>query len=52
MLEESGINAQYKHIAIDDEFVKQASVARQFIMYGLDKESIVKEVSNGKENQA
>lgn len=52
LLEESGINAQYKHIAIDDEFVKQASVARQFTMYGLDKESIVKEVSNGEENQA
>lgn len=52
LLEENGINAKYKHIAVTDEFVKQASVARQFIMYGLDKESIIKEVSNGEENQA
>lgn len=47
LLEENGINAQYKHIAVNDEFVKQASVERQFIMYGLDKDSIVKEVLNG-----
>lgn len=52
LIEESGINAQYKHIAVNDEFIKQASVERQFIMYGLDKESIVKEVSNDEENQA
>lgn len=52
LLTENNIYAEYKHIAVNDEFVKQASVERQFIMYGLDKESIIKEVLNGEENQA
>lgn len=52
MLEENGIKAEYRHIAVKDEFVKQASVESQLHKYGLDKESIVKEVLNGKKNKA
>lgn len=47
MLAEHSIKAEYKHIAIDNEFVKQASVDRQFETYGLDKKSIIHEVTNG-----
>lgn len=46
MLEESGIKANYKHIAVKNEFVKQASVASQLKEYKLDKESIINEVLN------
>ncbi len=52
MLEEKGINASFKHIAINDEFVKQASVKRQLEKYGLDRQSVINEVLNGKENEA
>jgi 1-deoxy-D-xylulose-5-phosphate synthase len=50
MLKENGINAEYRHIAVDDEFVKQASVKSQLKHYGLDCKSIIKEVEtlNGK----
>ena len=50
LLEEKGIHAEFKHIAIDNEFVKQASVNSQFEAYRLDKNSIINEVLNGKEN--
>ena len=52
MLEENGVNAAFKHIAINDEFVKQASVSRQIEKYGLDRQSVINEVLNGKENKA
>ena len=52
MLEEKGIHASFKHVAINDEFVKQATVARQLEKYGLDKQSVINEVLNGKENKA
>lgn len=41
LLEEKGVNAEFGHIAVDDEFVKQASVKSQFAKYGLDCDSIV-----------
>ena len=47
LLIENNINVHFKHIAIDDEFVKQASVCRQLEHYNLDKNSIIKEVNNG-----
>ncbi len=44
IIKEHGINAKFTHIAIDDEFVKQASVKSQLKHYKLDSDSIVKEV--------
>ena len=41
LLEEKGIKAELMHIAVDDEFVKQASVKSQMKHYKLDCESIV-----------
>lgn len=47
LLIENNINVHFKHIAIDDEFVKQASVCRQLEHYNLDTNSIIEEVNNG-----
>lgn len=46
-LKEYGSNAEFKHIAVDDEFVKQASVKSQVKKYSLDCDSIIEEVLNG-----
>lgn len=43
---ENGINARFKHIAVNDEFVKQASVDSQLAKYKLDYKSIIEEVNN------
>lgn len=51
LLLENGFVGKYKHIAVTDEFVKQASVAKQLETYKLDKNSMVNEVLNGEENQ-
>ena len=53
LIKENGINANFRHIAVEDEFVKQASVKSQLKHYKLDSESIIKEVEllNGKQNQ-
>lgn len=48
MLLENGINADFKHIAVDNEFVKQASVSSQMKAYHMDTQSIIEEVNNGK----
>lgn len=45
MLKENSINAKYKHICVNDEFIKQASVQRQLEAYKLDKQSIINEVN-------
>lgn len=45
LLNEKGIKANYHHICVDDEFIKQASVKRQFEIYHLDKNSIIEIVS-------
>lgn len=45
-LEEYGVCAKFKHIAIDNEFVKQASVDSQLKKYKLDHDSIIEEVKN------
>ncbi len=47
LLQENSVHANYKHICINDEFVKEASVDRQLQIYKLDKQSIIDEVSNG-----
>lgn len=46
MLAENDIKAKFKHIAIDDEFVKQAGVESQLKHYHFDKDSIIDEVNN------
>ena len=45
LLEENGVNASFEHIAVNDEFVKQASVDKQIEMYSLDKDSVIKRVN-------
>ena len=53
LLEENSVNAEFTHIAVDGEFVKQASVSSQIKKYGLDKDSIIDRInSDGKENKA
>lgn len=47
MIAESNIKAQFKHIAINDEFVKQAEVSSQIKKYHMDYNSIIEEVKNG-----
>lgn len=46
---ENNIHCYFKHIGIDDEFVKQASVDSQLRHYKMDVDSIVREIENGKE---
>ena len=46
LIAENGITAEYEHIAVPDEFVKQASVASQIKKYGLDKESVLNRINN------
>ncbi len=41
MLAESDVSSKYRHICIEDEFIKQASVDSQLKKYKLDKESII-----------
>lgn len=43
---EHGINAVFRHIAVNDEFIKQASVESQMKKYKLDCQSIIEEVKN------
>lgn len=45
LLEENNINAEFHHIAVNDEFIKQASVDRQLEKYKLDYQSIINEVN-------
>ncbi len=47
MLEEHNINVNFRHIAVCDGFVKQASVESQLKKYKLDRNSIISEVQNG-----
>lgn len=45
-LSEHGVSAKFFHIAINDEFVKQASVESQMKKYKFDCNSIIEEVKN------
>lgn len=48
ILEENGIKLNFKHFAVCDEFIKQASVASQLKTYNMDSASILGEVENAK----
>lgn len=50
MIAEEKLNVNYKLIAINDEFVKQASVENQLKHYKLDSKSIYKIVNNNEES--
>lgn len=45
MLAESDVSAKYRHICVEDEFIKQASVESQLKKYKLDKDSIINTVN-------
>lgn len=47
LLLQNGIKCEFVYKAVSSEFVKQAPVDRQISHYGLDVDSIVKEVRNG-----
>ena len=51
MLISLGYYGKFNHIAVNDEFVKQASVERQMEHYKMDVQSIINEVKNGGKNQ-
>lgn len=51
LLLENDFVGKYKHIAVTDEFIKEASVARQLEIYKLDENSMFNEVMSGEENQ-
>lgn len=46
MLSESGITANYRHIAVEEGFVKQAPVSSQLKKYHLDTDSVISEVKS------
>ena len=46
LLEVSGIKAEFEHIAVNDEFIKQADVSSQLRRYKLDKDSIIDRINN------
>lgn len=46
LLEEKGARAEFRHFAVTDEFVKQASVDSQLKTYHLDYDSMLREVNN------
>ena len=52
LLEENGIHVHYSHTAIDDEFVKQASVASQLQKYKLDTNGVLEVIKREQENKA
>ncbi len=43
---ESGIKADFKHICVEDEFIKQAGVQSQLRKYHLDTQSVINIVGN------
>lgn len=49
VLEEKGINADFEHICINDEFIKQASVESQMKKYKMDKQSIAERLNEIKD---
>lgn len=52
LLEENGIHVHYSHTAIEDEFVKQASVASQLQKYKLDTNGVLEVIKREQENKA
>lgn len=52
LLEELNIRVNFRHIAVNDEFIKQASVASQLKKYSLDSQGILEVIRGEKQNQA
>ena len=48
LLLENGFKGKYKLTAVNDEYVRQGSVSDQTKAYGLDKNSMLKVISEGK----
>ncbi len=46
LMTESGIKADFKHICVEDEFIKQAGVQSQLRKYHLDTQSVINIVGN------
>ena len=46
LLQQNGINCAFVHHCANESFVKQAPVAHQMMRFGLDVDSIVREVSH------
>lgn len=51
-LEENGIGVNFRHICVNDEFIKQASVASQLKKYKLDRDGVLEVINNEQKNQA
>ncbi|MCD7796907.1 MAG: 1-deoxy-D-xylulose-5-phosphate synthase [Clostridiales bacterium] len=52
MLAENNIECEYKHIAVDNEFISQASVESQMKKYHMDADSIISEIKEVKNGEA
>lgn len=52
LLEELGIKTAFHHIAVNDEFIKQASVASQMKKYRLDTQGVLEVVRGEEQNKA
>lgn len=52
LLEELGIKTEFHHIAVNDEFIKQASVASQMKKYRLDTQGVLEVVRGEEQNKA
>ena len=52
LLEELNIRVNFRHIAVNDEFIKQASVASQLKKYSLDSQGVLEVIRGEKQGQA
>ncbi len=52
LLEASGFDGEFKLTAVDEEFVEPASVDEQLAMFGLDINSMKRDIENSGENKA
>lgn len=51
-LEENGVAVKFHHIAVNDEFIKQASVSSQLKKYKLDTDGVLEVIRSEQENKA
>lgn len=52
LLEENSVKANFRHIAVDDEFIRQAPVASQMKKYRLDTQGVLEVIRGEKQNKA
>lgn len=52
MMQENGIKARFIHTAVEDGFIKQASVASQLKKYSLDYQGVLEVIENEQKNKA